>query len=383
MRKIKRFIHKHPRYSLIIYVAGVLIMGVLLFLAIANSRLPGEVWLPDSSKYTSDDGVIFGLPVKSNIVVTAYGSAVRYTTAIDRSLAFKDTQPATTIDEFKPNPRLQASKCPNISGTGPLLPSDCEKAGTLRGNPVYQIRRRLASSEVELFVKVDNTFIYIKGNDIDYAKSFVSFPRRGTGSYLAANNARAEQVIEKRLAQQAAAKYTNSLSYTYLNFTPALATTVPLGWTLEGNDPKNIRLDGPDAQHPKLVTTGYYVKQKNGQKGDGIMWSSGNLADFVVMGTCGPSPGYSMEKLPCNKVPGEDYYVSELYDERNDFVRYTYAPVGSSLVITSLVKDSGDGKPVPRPVDLINAQDLIAKSAKPIDKNSLKGSTYDRIFYDP
>jgi hypothetical protein len=385
MWKIRRFVRQHPRYSYGLYVFGILAVAVLLFLAMMSTRLPGTDWLPDSSKYTSDDGVIFSLPVKSENVSTSYGAVVRYTTAIDRSLEFKDTPPATTIDEFKPNPRLQASACPNISGIRPVSPSDCKKAGTFKGNPVYQISRSLPSFTVESFVKVDGTFIYVKANGegMDYLNTFVSFPRRGTGNYLAANNKRADQIINKRLAEQAETRRVNAAAYTYLNFTPALAAVVPPGWSLEGNNPKNIRIDGPDAQHPKLVSTGYWVKTKNGQKDDGVAWYSGNLVDFVVMGYCGPSPGYSMEKLPCTKIPGEDYYVAELYDMRNDFVRYTYAPVGSSLVITSLVKISEDGKPVPRPSDLIAAQDLIAKSAKPINKNSLKGSTYERVFYDP
>lgn len=382
MRKIKRFVRKHPRYSYALYVLFVLALGALLFLAVTNARVPGTVWLPDSAQYQSDDDVMYALPVKSRVVATSYGSAVRYTTAIDRSLEFKDVGPAVTIDEYKPNPRLQASKCPNISGIDPVLPSGCEKAGTLKGNPIYQIRRRLPSFEVESFVKVDATFIYVRGNDENYVKSFISFPRRGTGSYLAANNKRAEQIIKKRLAEKAATKRTNDASYNYLNFRPALATAVPAGWSLEGNDPKNIRIDGPDAQHPKLVSTYYYVKKKNGQKDISVSWHSGNLADFVVMGTCGPTPGSSMDYLPCTRVPGTDYYVAELYNSLNDFMRYTYQPVDRSLVITSIVGSPGMKKSAPEVMELIRAQDLIAKSAKPVDKNSLKGSTYERIFYD-
>lgn len=380
MHKIERFIHKHPRYSYGIYILGVLILGGVLFLALINMRLPGTVWLPDRTKYASDDAVIFALPVKSQVVSTSYGAAVRYTTAIDRSLDFKDVSPAATIDEYKPNPRLRASECPNISGITPVSPSDCEKKGTFHGNPIYEIHRRLPSEMAEDFVQVDGTFLYVRGGDSYYVQSFLSFSRHGTGSYLAANNKRAEQVIQKRLNQKAADERASEASYTHLNFTPALATTIPRGWTF---DNKRVTIDGPDANHPKLVVTGYYKKEKNGQLGEGVDWFSGNLADFVVMGTCGPSPGDDMAYIPCTKVPGTDRYVAVVRDQYQDYQRFEYQVVGNSLVITSLTVCTCGGKPAQVPSsDLLQAQDTITASAKPVSKDMLKGSKYLRTYYD-
>ena len=385
MRKIRRFVRKHPRYSFGLYVICVLTIGAGLFLAVINLGLPGTVWLPDSTKYTSDDAVIFDLPVKSEIVATSYGKAVRYTSAIDRSLAEKDPQPSTIIDEFQANPRLKTSACPDISGIESLLPSGCDKIGELQGNAVYTIRRRLPSTASEYFTQVNGTFIYVKtgdaGADYNPLQEFIPFSRHRTYGYLAANNKRAEQIVKKRQAANAAKKRANNLSYTHLDFTPVLATAVPDGWTSEGNNPKQIIVSGPDADHPKLISTYYYVKEKNGQKGKSVEWHSGNLADFVVMGTCGPTPGYSMKYLPCTRVPGTDLYAAELYDSYNDYARYMYYPVGNSLVITGIsVNANGNGRPA-RPTDLIQAQNMITTSAKTVSKNTLEGSSYDELYY--
>ncbi|HXE09905.1 MAG TPA: hypothetical protein VN554_00590 [Verrucomicrobiae bacterium] len=386
MHRISRFLHNHPFYIYAAYVLVVTGLGiVLIWIFIENARLPGTVWLPDNSGYTSTYDTLEFLPVKAETVGTEYGKAVHYTSSVGYltpSFEFKVDQPSINIYEFKAGTSaLKASDCPNISHIEPVSPSDCEKAGTFRGNTVYKIAWALPSETVDYYVKLDGTFVYVRGGDLDYLRSFQPKSRSSAISYLASNSQRAKRAAASRVADKNATDRADAASYLKLNFTPALATYVPPGWSF---DNKHVTIDGPDVNHPKLVVTGYYKKEKSGQPGVGIDWFSGNLADFVVMGTCGPSFGDSLAYVPCTKVPGTDRYVAVVRDEYQDYQRFEYQVVGNSLVITSLTVCTCGGKPAQVPPDsLLQIQDQITASAKPVSKDSLKGSKYLRSYYDP
>ncbi len=385
MRRISRFLGSHPFYSYAIYVLAVLAVGAfLVWIFLENAGLPGTVWLPDSSRYNSVYDVLDFLPVKAETLGTKYGKAVRYTSSVGYltpSFEFKVDQPSVSIYEFRSSDDLKASACPNITDIEPVLPSGCDKAGTFEGNTVYKISRRLPSETVEYFVKMNDTFLYVRGGGLDYLRSFQPKARSAAKHYLSDNEKRAKQAAASRLADKNATDQADAAAYLKLNFTPALATNVPSGWTF---DNKHVTIDGPDINHPKLVVTGYYKKEKSGQPGEGIDWFSGNLADFVVMGTCGPSPGDDMAYIPCTKVPATDRYVAVVRDQYQDYQRYEYQVVGNSLVITSLTVCTCGGKPAQVPSsELLQAQDQITASAKPVNKNTLKGSKYSRTYYDP
>lgn len=385
MRRIRYFLRNHPFYSYAAYVVVVLTVGAsLLWIFLENAGLPGTVWLPDSSRYTSVDDALGFLPVKAETIATKYGKAVRYTSSVGYltpSFEFKVDQPGVSIYEFRSNDALKASACPNITDIEPVLPSGCDKAGTFEGNAVYKISRRLPSERVEYYVKINGTFIYVSSGDMDYLRSFQPRARSAAKDYLAGNEKRAKQAAASRLADKNATDRADSAAYQKLNFTPALATNVPDGWSF---DNRHVTIDGPDVNHPKLVVTGYYKKDKKGQPSEGVDWFSGNLADFVVMGTCGPSFGDSMAYIPCTKVPGTDRYVAVVRDQYQDYQRFEYQVVGNSLVITSLTVCTCGGKPAQEPSpELLQAQDTITASAKPVGKDTLKGSKYLRTYYDP
>lgn len=258
------------------------------------------------------------------------------------------------------------------------MPSKCEKTGEFQGKTVYSIGRSLPSGTIEYFVQLDGTFLFIRsrgdgGQDLGYLQSFLAMPRERTNGYLEANKKRVGEIQARQAAEKTATDNLNSLAYTKLDFTPAMPNSLPVGWQL--NTAHNtIEIDGTDADHPSLVTVDY----TNGEK-QFVMVHSGRLSDFRLGALCGPSPGYSMKYLACHKV--NDYYEAVLYDERNDFVRYLYYPVGDSLVISHIAVYSEDGNQPAWPADLTKIQEAITLSAQPLDKSTLKGSVYHKIYF--
>ena len=374
---MKLFFKKHPLYQKVLVALFILGGIFVLFLAITAGRLPSKIWLPDSNQYKSDDEVTFNLPVKSETVLTKYGRGVRYTTT-SPSAEYKDVRPWATIYEFRASPLLRSSGCPNIMDSETLLPSECKKAGTFQDQPVYTMHRNLPSGATEYFVRLGQTFIFIKsggdgGESLSYLNTFVRVSRAEVSSYLADNAKRVNAIKAKQQAQKEATDKNNALAYTRLDFTPAMPTNLPSGWRLNTNP---IQLDGPDADHPSMISLDYTNSNKQF-----VSVHIGKLSNFSIGAQCGPSPGYSMENLTCYKVPGTDYYEAVLYDQGNDLVRYLYRPVGDSLVISQIVAYAKNDQPPAYPTDLAKIQDTITSSTQPADKNSLKGSTFYKLHY--
>lgn len=372
------FLKGHSWYQKALIILFILVGTFILLFAITAGQLPSKIWLPDSNQYESDDEVKFNLPVKSETVTTKYGRALRYTTAINLSTEYKDVKPWATIYEFRSSSLLKSSSCPNITNAETLLPSECKKIGTFQDQPVYTMHRSLPSGATEYFVKLGQTFIFVKsggdgGESLDYLHAFVEVPRDKVSSYLAHNNKRVDAVKAKQQTQKEATVKNNALAYTRLDFTPAIPTNLPSGWRLNTSP---IQMDGPDADHPSMVNLDYTNSNKQF-----VSVHSGKLSNFIVDEQCGPSPGYSMENLTCYKVPGTDYYEAILYSKLNDFVRYLYRPVGDSLVISHIVVYAENNKRPDFPTDLAKIQDAITSSAQPTDKANLKDSTYYKLYY--
>lgn len=374
MKKLRHIKSKRLKYKQIFAYVGALLFVTVLLCLIFGWRLSNTIWLPDTAKYAnaSDDEVLFDLPIRGETVATKYGRANRYTS----------DDGWQTIYEFRSSPLLKSSSCPNILSAETLLSSECKEIGTFQNQSVYTIHRSLPSGTTEYFVKVGQTFIFIKsrgdgGESLDYLNTFVKVPRNKVSSYLSESSKRVNAVKAKQQAEKEATDKNKALAYTRLDFTPAIPTNLPSGWQLNTNVATNpIQLDGPDADHPNMVNLEYTNNSKKF-----VSVHSGKLSNFVVGTQCGPSPGYLMENLACHKVPGTDYYEATLYGERNDFVRYLYRPVGDSLVISHIVIYADGGKPPGFPTELARIQDAITSSAEPTDKNTLKGSTYYKLYY--
>lgn len=339
-------------------------------LLVTVSQLPDTVWLPDTSKYAaaSDNQTLSALPVESETITTKYGRATRYT--------FSDNW--QTLYEFRSTLLLKSASCPNITSSETLLPSACKKIGTFQGQPVYTMHRSLPSGTTEYFVKLDQTFIYIKSSgdgseSLDYLNTFIRVPHDKVQAYLANNGRHVDAIKAKRQAEKEATEQKNAMAYTRLDFTPAIPTNLPSGWQLNTNP---LQLDGPDADHPNMINLNYANSNKQY-----ISVHSSKLSNFIVGVQCGPSPGYSMENLPCHKVPGTDYYEAIVYNNLNDFVRYLYRPVGDCLVISQIVVNATGDKRPDFPTELAKIQDAITLSAQPTDKTNLKGSTYYKLYY--
>lgn len=369
--KLKLFFKRASRYRKIA-IALLIFAGInMVLLVILFGRLPNAAWLPDATKYaaSSKDLLVFNTPVRSETVITRYGRAARYITHDDR---------LSTIYIFRSNPFLQASDCPNITNGETLLPSGCEKIGLFQAQPVYALNRSLPSGKTEYFVKLGQTFIFVKnggdgGRDLAFLNSFVEVPKSKVAAYLADNRKRVEAAKAKQQAEQKALDTHNSFAYTRLDFTPAIPANLPDGWKLNESP---IQIDGPDASHPTMVNLSYSKDKKQF-----VSVHSAKLSSFTIGTQCGPSPGYSMEKLPCYKVAGTDYYEAIVYSNYNDFSRYLYRPVGDSLVISHISVPNTDNKRPGFPFELATIQDVITLSARSTDKTTLKGSTYYRLYY--
>jgi hypothetical protein len=351
---------------------GMGIAGIALLYLFAVWHLPMTVWLPDARQYANveDTQVLWDLPTKSTSVITPYGRAIRYSSA----------EKWQNLYEFTANPLLRASACPNIMHRESLSPSGCDRIGSFQGQSVYAMNRILPSGMTEYYVRLGHTFLYIQsggdgGRSLRFIDTLKSLPRGQAKAYLANNDVRTGKIRDKQRAEQEATERHNASAYTRLDFTPALPSALPAGWQLTEAKPP-IQLDGPDADHPAMVNVGY-IKSKTQYLG----LHAGKLSNFQLGQACGPSPGYSMENLSCYKVSGTDYYEAVRYDDLNDFVRYLYRPVGDSLVISEIVVYAKDNQRPAWPTELAQAQDAITTSAQPIDKNSLKGSTYNRLYY--
>jgi len=359
---------KHPKYTIIAAsLASAILLAMFTWLAL-TWRMPTQ-WLPDAASFknTSDQDVLFNAPIKSRTSITKYGKATQYTTDSEWGVIY----------EFQANPRLKASECPNVTSIESLLPSGCEKLGTFQGQPVYTMHRRLPSGSVEYFVQVDKTFIFVKaggdGNEsLDYLRTFVAIPHSSVKSYLTQNSKRVDAIKAKQKAEDEATKKKNAASYTKLNFMPALPAQLPNGWHRNGI----FTIDGPDADHPRLVTGEY--RSGNDMF---VQLYSGKLSDFKLDGQCGPTYGASAGYLACHKPIGEDYYESSWYDDASGFVRFLYRPVGDVLVVTEINIQPDPNKQFTYPTELAAVQDSITKSAQLTDKNSLKGSAYLKVFY--
>ncbi|HSX00545.1 MAG TPA: hypothetical protein VLH38_05930 [Patescibacteria group bacterium] len=358
----------------LIFILPLLFVALVTALAIAGARggsVPEQIWLPESAKQSSDQESVHKLPVASKTVTTKYGHALR----------FASTDSRTTVYEFRSNSSLQPSKCPNISEIEEVLPSGCDTSDTFQGRPVYNISRRLPSGTVEYFVTVGNTFIFIKeGGDGDrnlvYLKTFTQLRSAQISGYIDANRVRIEHIQAAERAEKAATEKTNAQAYTKLDFTPAMPKTLPAGWRLNTQDP--IHIDGPDANHPRLVNAEYI---NNTGVSSFVSFYAMKRAGFTLGTSCGPSPGNSMQTVYCHKPIGTNYYEASWYDGQNRLMRYLYYPVGDSVVITSIEVMPHGNAPAVYPTDLANAQTAITLNAVPTNVASLTGSVYKSVFY--
>ncbi len=370
MRKFKHLSKRPLVRSAIILLAALICFSAIAY--VVMGRPPNTLWLPNSSAYSTDDDILYLLPVKERYEATLYGRGLVYTSANGSS----------SVYEFAANPLLDASKCPNISGRSSLDPTKCEIQGNFNGSKLYGIDRSDASSLTEQFIQLGNTFVYIVANfnrGTDYIHNFIPVPHNQINSYLANTEKVAGPITARQQQAKSVADQKAAIAYTKLPFTPALPKTLPTGWQmLTKITGQPIQVDGPDADHPMLVSTDY-TNDKNIR--EDVEFHVGLLSAFQIGGSCGPTPGYSMQNLPCTKVPGTDYYEASLYDNNGDFVRYLYRPLGNSLVITEIeLVDNGGTKPTLSP-ELERAQNAITSSALPIDKSVLKGSAYSMVFY--
>jgi len=338
MHAIRRFAKRNPRYTQALRTLSWITLGLLLVAATFAIRLPSRVWLPDATHFSDDRSFMFGVPVQKQQVFTKYGR-------------------------------------------GPYYPSACTQKGTLQGAPVYTISRRMPSTTDESFVTIGNTFLYIKAaGGSSGQKYFDSFTEVTPGSdrlYLLPNARRVEQINSQSRIDKVTLSQKNAQAYSKLDFTPAIPQSLPPGWTINERlgPPPHMEIDGLNADHPSLINFSY---QKNHEQS--VTMHVGRLSDYQLMGpNCGPSPGNSMGYVACRKIG--PYYQAEFYNRLNDYVRYLYYPVGDSLVISHIHVMSKDRQPPARPTELIASQDAITLSAKPVDKNTLKGAGFDKTFY--
>jgi hypothetical protein len=369
------------RWLSLIVIALVGTLLTLLLIQFKSNHAPTTVWLPNVNSL-SDEAAYYLVPVSSKIAITKYGKAQRFDST-NRSLndSKKTEDPVTSIYEFSSGVALNEANCPNILNQESLLPSPCHQVGTLKGHPIYAINRRLPSMMAEYFVRLDTVFLFVTvgtdGTPSDsYLKTFERISRDQTTPYLQKNCRRIDQVLNKQYTADANEKAKNAAAYTKLDFAPALPTYIPDGWQQNKGMTSPIELDGPDADHPSLVSVDYAGPGKQF-----VRFHSGRLSDFTLAQTCGPTPGDGMEKLACVKPVGKTYYESSRTLDGGDMVRTLYYPVGDSLIISQIQVFPEEGKPVTWPTDLANIQDQMTLSSRQVDKSTLKGSNYNAIYY--
>lgn len=359
------YIVKPSRKALTI-AAAVLITALCVLVAATHIFTPPTIWLPAASAYTDDNDILYTLPNHSQSMMTKYGKASVFTTPA-----------GTQYYEFLANPLLDASSCPNIAGPDTLDPSGCRLQGSFHGNNVYEMDRDDASTLSERYVQLDHTFVYIVSNDygmhgidklepLGHAslKQYLHQTDTITGAILA------KQAQAKRAAQQQAAN-----AYTKLLFTPALPSTLPSGWhMLTDIATPPVTLDGPDVLHPLLLSSDY----TNGH-GLSVRFHAGALSAFHVGTTCGPTPGESMQDLPCTHVSSG--YWEAVGHMTHVYVRYLYYPVGNCLVMSEVTAYAyGSQAPAPDP-SLLAVQDQLTLGAKPVTTATLKNTAYDKVYF--
>lgn len=367
---------KNKRASRLI-LAGVITLAVLIGFAIYTiitaSHSPKTIWLPKESNDTiSNEEAPYRTITTQGNTITRFGRAVTYSSD-------KKWQ---QIYELRSTPALIANTCPNISGAESLMPSSCKKIGTFQNSSVYAINRSLPSGSTEYFVKINDTFILIKssgdgGQSMDYLNTFVRIPRQDISAYLTKNKVHLRTVYAKQRAIQGGIDAKNATAISRLDFTPALPKTIPSGWHLTDREYR-YELDGPDADHPSMISFVYADKADK----HFINMHVGRLSDYTLASQCGPSPGYSMGYFACHKVDGTDYFEAVSYDSSNDYVRYLYRPVGDSIVISSIYEYSpGNGKRAHIPTDQLTVQDTLTTSAEPVAKDTIIDSAYNKIYF--
>lgn len=353
----------------LIYIATlVAIVGVAAYLSVGKPQLPGTVWLPVGMERTGDQWEALRLPTKSDVVHTPYGKALRYTTH----------ESWRTIYQFGASAQLDPSDCPNIMNMEELLPSGCDKLGAFRGSPVYSIARALPSGATEYFVRLGDTFVFVHaggdgGRSLGYLRNFKSMGRNEAVAYLKTNTARVAELTAIQRDQKAAAAKKSAAAYTKLDFAPALPSVLPKGWHRVKTP---IQVDGQTADRPSMVRTEYTNDKERFVSFYVLKLSEGRFGD-----TCGPTPTQGMEDKPCYVVPGTAMREAIITSEYKDTFRYVYHVVGDSLVISFIAEYANNGTPPSWPAELVAIQDAMTANAKPVAKEALKGSVYERLFY--
>jgi hypothetical protein len=263
------------------------------------------------------------------------------------------------------------------------MPSGCDKIGSFSGQPVYALHRSLPSGMTEYFMNIDGTFVSVQsggdgGQSLKYIETFQRLPRGKSAAYFAASRAVVQQTQDRIDRRTAAEKLKNSLSYTKLDFTPAVPTAIPEGWKMhrypEGT---GYQLDGPDADHPAMVNYGYTNNRDNLQ---GVDMHSVRRSGITLGSTCGPTPGNNMEKLPCTLTPS-GYYEALVIQPGSYTARYLYYPLGDTVLISGISRIFEEGQPHTLPTAIMAIQDALMRSAKPTNKDSFKGSEYYKVYY--
>ena len=367
------------------YLLGAGLAVLLIALAVTllirtRQAAPTEVWLPKATSYSDDQQANFRLLVKTDTSRTEYGTARRFIST-DQTLEGDHQNPITTVYEFRANARLQPGKCPNITHIESVLPSDCSAIGTVQGQPIYGINRRLSSSAGEYFVQLDGTFIYVKSAvdgqlDASYLRQFQKRSLAQVATDVAANQQALQKIVSGYRANAAATKLKDQQAYTKLDFTPAMPQTLPPGWKLSNGAEDPVYIDGPDNEHPKLVHLNY-----QNDKNQFVEVYVGKLSDYKLEHTCGPTPGQGMQHLACIPSADSDFYEAAQTLEDGAIARSLYFPVGDSLVISNILAPADNGKPAVWPTELANLQNQIVLSSKPVSKDTLKGHAFHSLQY--
>ena len=275
------------------------------------------------------------------------------------------------------NLRYNAGHCPNVLSWEELLPGACENLGKSKwGSQIYGYAPSLPSGRYIAYTNIGGTFVVAMGGFMAggedmkaYINSLERIPAWRVAGHIAEGKRRADATAaQMRAAAQAKEDYEAS-GYQRLTFNPVMPAHAPSGWKLSGRTLY--------ARQSGEVALAEYIYIGPDKDRDLIEIFVGRKELFQLNGpngTCGPTPRFGTEYLPCGKVPGENYYMVSYVGQDNDLIgEVRYQEIGDLVIATTMTYRD---KSLVMPESLRRARDLLTKDYRPVEKAFFKDAFY-------
>jgi hypothetical protein len=276
--------------------------------------------------------------------------------------------------------RYDPSDCPNVLGWDEILPSDCHRIGkNSLGGPIYAYGPSLPSGKNIGFTTLGNTFIVVITSSMAtdeqvraYITTLQKVPALDVQQQISANKRMADKASAQLAGAAKAIEDREAIAYQSLPFKMLLPRDVPKDWKLS-NESNTVYAESPDRASMASVSYTGPHKYKD--------WVTIHVAKkelFRLQDICGPTPGHSLDYLPCARVVGTDYYQATTVSPNNDTIsEVRYQEVGDVMVISSIAsRVDAPGEQLLMPRHLREVRDTLTHAYVPADNKMFQGADY-------